>query len=910
MKIINKIVSCILAFMLLAANFTIGVYAETPKTTNDDYRQYEARVLHDLGIIDADMQTEQNMSRAEFAGIFTKFMNVNADTAVTMEDVADVENEYVYAPSIRLMLDRGYMSLDAKKNFFPSSAVTYADTAMALVKALGYEPYVSAKGVNAYGYINCAKQIGIKLTGKSSEDALTYSDVIHLLFSALEVSLLEPKTYSSNKIEYTNRNGETPLSAWHDIYVTNGILYNIESGTASLSVDSIGKKAVRIGDGIYSVGQVKAAEFLGYAVKGYYYGGNRTPENELVSVIPLCGKNKITSIDAEDIVSYKGNVLTVNNGNRNKQYDISPATDVIYNGEAVSYENRDKALNIDCGTVLINKVNFDGMDSVVIVTAYENYVVGAIDKEKQIIYDKLDNNRSLSLRDDDSNVKITETDGKIINLENLNVGDVLTVAASLGSMRIEVIRSNQKIIGNIFERGKEGTKDEYIKIDGTTYYVAKNYRDSKVERPNLNTPVSVALDPWGKAADIIPTNVGGYKIGILKAVAKPQELSDKGLSMKVFDLDGKMKVYEATERVVIDNYRTKNAEEAENALIAVTGISVYQPIRYLLNSKGLISNIDTTYYNEAAGESEQSLRYIWRSYKDDYTTRGYGTDIQYMYWANRNFGRKFFAGQWMTLMKLPRQNTADDKFFITESDWISGRYYYVDALAVGRDNFCADLVIQYYDAAEGSTEGQTIRYGLVTEVVYAMDDDGGTAYRISYVDGYGGGTRTRFVDSSCSITDAASVRPGDTNTYQISEGDFVCFSTDAAEMIAKAEVIYDAETGMWASDLPHIRADRTEGIVNCNMEVNELFHGYVLQNETSYMRLSGEKPQELTDSVMDNAYVFRTANATVYKYNSRKGKLVAVDASEIIPFEYSYGDCSEVITGDLGGMTPFVVIYN
>ncbi|MDO5587035.1 MAG: hypothetical protein Q4G53_08130, partial [Clostridia bacterium] len=80
MKIINKIVSCILAFMLLAANFTIGVYAETPKTTNDDYRQYETRVLHDLGIIDADMQTEQNMSRAEFAGIFTKFMNVNADT--------------------------------------------------------------------------------------------------------------------------------------------------------------------------------------------------------------------------------------------------------------------------------------------------------------------------------------------------------------------------------------------------------------------------------------------------------------------------------------------------------------------------------------------------------------------------------------------------------------------------------------------------------------------------------------------------------------------------------------------------------------------------------------------------------------------------------------------------------------
>ena len=909
MKIINKIVSCILTIMLFAANFTLGVYAETEKTANNDYIQYEARVLHDLGIIDTNMQIEQNMSRAEFAEVFAKFLNVNADTAVTMEDVADVENEYVYAPSIRLMLDRGYMSLDEKKNFFPGSAVTYADTAMALVKALGYEPYVSAKGVNAYGYIDCAMQIDIKLAGKSDKDALTYGDVIHLLFSALEVSILEPKTYSSEKIEYTNRTGKTPLSAWRDIYVTQGILYNFENGTASISVSSIGEKCVRIGNEIYSIGEVNAAEFLGYAVKGYYYGGNKTPENELVSVIPLRGKNEITSIDAEDIVRYKDNVLIVESGNRNKKYNISPATDIIYNGEAVNYENRDKALNIDCGTVLINKVNFEGVNSVVIVTAYENYVVGAIDKDKKIVYDKLDNNRNLDLLGDDSSVKLTETNGNIIDFESLKIGDVLTVAASLGSKRIEVIRSNQKISGNISERGGDGTNDEYIKIDGTTYYVAKNYRDSKAERPNLNTPVSVALDSWGKVADISAVNVSGYKIGILKSAGVLEDLSPERLYMKIFDRDGKIKAYEAIDRVVIDNYRTKTAEEAKNVLESVTGISVYQPIRYLLNSEGLVSNIDTTYYNEAAGESEQSLRYIWRSYNNDYTTRGYGTDIQYMHWANNNFGRKFFAGQGTTLMKLPRQNTAEDKFFITESEWVSGRYYYVDALAVGRDNFCADVVIQYYDAAEDSTEGQTIRYGLVTEVVYAMDNDGGTAYRISYIDGYGGGTRTRFVDSNCSITDAESIKPGDTNTYRISEGDFVRFSTDVAEMIVKAEVIYDAETGTWASDLPHIRDDRTEGIVNCNMEVNELFHGYVLQNGTSYIRLTGEKPVNVTDSVMDSAYVFNIANATVYKYISWSGKLVAVDASEIIPFEYS-DNCSEVITGDLGGLTPFVVIYN
>lgn len=910
MKKINKTVSCILTVMLLAANFTLGVHAEVEKTAHDDYVQYEACVLRDLGIIDnADIQLEQNISRAEFAGVFAKFLNVSADTAVDMKDVADIEDDYVYAPSIRLMLDRGYMALDGNKNFFPGSVVTYADTAMALIKALGYEPYVTAKGTNAYGYINCAKQIDIKLAGKSDKDALTHGDVIHLLFSALEVNMLEPKLYSSDKIEYTNRSGKTPLSVWRDIYVTKGILYNIENGTASVSVDSIGKKSVRIGDGIYSAGQVNAAEFLGYAVKGYYYGGNKTAENELVSVVPLRGKNRITSIDAEEIISFKNNTLSVENERRTKKYNISPSADIIYNGEAVSAENRDKALNIDCGTVLINNVDFDGVDTVVIVTSYENYVVGAIDKDNKTIYDKLDNSRKLDLDDHDSSVRITETNGNIIDFESLKTDDVLSAAASLGSKRIHVIRSNQKITGNISERGGEGTNVEHIKIDGTTYYVARNYRDSKAERPNLNTPVSVTLDPWGKVADISAVNVSGYKIGILKAVATPQGLSPKGLSMKIFDIDGKMNVYEAIERVVIDNYRIKNAEEAETVLTAVTGISVYQPIRYLLNSDGLISNIDTTYYNEAAGESEQSLRYIYRSYKNDYTIRGDGANVQYKGWAGQNFGRKFYATQWPTLMQIPRQNTADDKFFVIDSAWEDGWYFYVDALGVGRDAFCADVVIRYYDASEGSDVGQAIRYGLVTDVVQTLDDEGGIAHKVSYIDASGNDV-SRFVDSDCKIEAATSIKPGDTNTYCISEGDFVRFATDMAGTIVKANIMYDASAGMWASDSSYIRSDRTEGIVNCNLDANELFHGYVLQSNNSFMRIAGEKPVEIDDSVMDDAFVFDISKSKIYTYDSRREKLVAADASAIIPFKYSYGDCSEVITGGVGGVTPFVVIYN
>lgn len=910
MKKINKILLYIMVMLLTLTNLSSVSWAKTENAVADDYSEYEARVLHDLGVIDADIQFDQTMSRAEFADTFIKFLNNKLTDTKDISNIADVEEDYVYASSIGSILNFGYMSLDEKNRFFPGSAVTYSDAVKALVRALGYDPLVTTKGSNVNEYTKCANQIGIKIAGKAANDALTYRDVIQMLFSALEVNILEPKSYSAGDTEYTNRSGETPLSAWYNVYVTEGIMYNVERGTASLIYESMDKEDVRIGENIYGVGKVNAAEFLGYAVKGYYYGSGTNAENELVSVIPLYGRNDITSIYAEDIVSFEKNILSVETGKDKKNYNISPSFDIIYNGEVVSAENRKKAFDIENGTVLINKVNYAGVDTVVIVNAYDNYVVGTIDKSSKTIYDKLNNNKKLELNENVKTIKIKDADGNIVDFESIKAGDVLSVAESLGSKRINIVRSSKTIRGNLSERGAVGTKNEYIKLDGVTYYVAKNYRDSNTNSINLNSVVSISLDPWEKVADISAVSSTGYKIAILKAVAKSNGIDSKGLSMKIFDRNGKMSVYKAIDRVVIDNYRTKDADDAERVLTAVTGVSVYQPIRYILNSDGLIANIDTTYYNESAGESEESLRYIWRSYKNDYTTRGYGTDIQYMYWANKNFGRKFFADQWMTLMKLPRQDTADDKFFITEAEWVSGRYYYVDALAVGRDNFCADVVIQYYDATEGSTEGQTIRYGLVTDVVYALDDDGGSAYRISYIDAYGGGTRTRFVDSSCSITDAASIKQGDENTYRISEGDFVCFSTDAAEMIAKAEVIYDAETGMWASDLPHIRADRTEGIVNCNMEVNELFHGYVLQNGTSYIRLTGEKPVDVTDSVMDSAYVFRIANSKIYKYDSRRAKLVAVDASEIIPFEYSYADCAEVVTGDLGGLTPFVVIYN
>ena len=347
MKKINKILLYIMVMLLTLTNLSSVSWAKTENAVADDYSEYEARVLHDLGVIDADIQFDQTMSRAEFADTFIKFLNNKLTDTKDISNIADVEEDYVYASSIGSMLNFGYMSLDEKNRFFPGSAVTYSDAVKALVRALGYDPLVTAKGSNVNEYTKCANQIGIKIAGKAANDALTYRDVIQMLFSALEVNILEPKSYSAGDTEYTNRSGETPLSAWYNVYVTEGIMYNAERGTASLVYESMDNEDVRIGENTYSVGKVNAAEFLGYAVKGYYYGNGTNAENELVSVIPLYGRNDITIIEAEDIVSFEKNILSVETGKNKKNYNISPSFDIIYNGEAVSAENRKKAFDIE-----------------------------------------------------------------------------------------------------------------------------------------------------------------------------------------------------------------------------------------------------------------------------------------------------------------------------------------------------------------------------------------------------------------------------------------------------------------------------------------------------------------------------------------------------------------------------------
>ena len=67
MKKINKILLYIMVMLLTITNLSSVSWAKTENAVADDYSEYEARVLHDLGVIDADIQFDQTMSRAEFA---------------------------------------------------------------------------------------------------------------------------------------------------------------------------------------------------------------------------------------------------------------------------------------------------------------------------------------------------------------------------------------------------------------------------------------------------------------------------------------------------------------------------------------------------------------------------------------------------------------------------------------------------------------------------------------------------------------------------------------------------------------------------------------------------------------------------------------------------------------------------
>jgi len=894
----KKIISLLLAGIMITACFTFNAAADDTTTTTGEFDVYAMQVLSTLGVFEkaaSAYDMDKSITRAEFAQLMARFTGHKGVYASQTVAIADVEPEYTYASDIAYVVEKRILTLDSTAHFRPADLMTYKETIEAFVTMLGFKPRVDVYGGGKTAYMRAARESGLLYDASKLDTArVTYGELVDLFYQSLEIPLLEVTgVYEENgklMCTYGTDPQNTPLTIWHNTNVIKGLLTNIERGTTILGTN-YHETVVRIAGYTFKLGEVDAEEYIGCNVKGYY-----NPEtNQLITVIPDVNRNDIIMIDAEDVADFKNGTLYYYRGGRTASVSIPTSSDVVYNGVAVTYDKRSDAFDIDEGYILINKFTQGDVKQLTLITAYDTYIVGAKTTE-YVIYDKAVKTKQLKADPEDSSVKIFDTDGSEITYADIKENDVLSVAESFGSERIRIMRSNKQVTGVLEKLSVAGSKKTFT-IDGTDYELAKSYTESTESYPKSGSTVTLYLNMSGKVANAVLSEQSLYKYGFLKEVGKEDDLfEDDNLLIRIYD-GSEVGTYECAKSFTVDNYKPDNADDAIAAIkkgSRGTQDRVYQPIRFRLNAEGKLMAIDTAFHNTDAGESEDSLRYLHRG-NDPYNL-GEGSQTRIEVTAGYNFGQKLIAANSESFQRwtVPKDPNAKDEYFRNGASWWPDGSFVVDGLTSRKSSLAAELIVTYKAVAE-NTAVETM-YGFVKDVWGGINSEDMPVHKIFYIN-------TEGSDSSMNTINDTLVYNADSlegkGAYTVTPGDFIKFGRNGKDEINTIEVLYDAETKTW------LRNTDVEGSFGYHL----VTHGYVLQKDSAIVRLGANKPVNSEEMYSMTSKYFSTAPAVVYEYDSTRQTVTKKTNADLISYEQSSSNCSEIVAGGYNGAERIIVIY-
>jgi hypothetical protein len=208
--IMKKSLSLVLVLMMLLSSFAFATPADVVGTG------YEVAVdrLSNFGILkgypDGSFKPTATISRAEFAAVVVRSLGIEPSANVSsMTKYKDVPSNHWASGYISIATGLGVIKGYTTGNFGPSDPVTYEQAIAMVVRSLGYEPSIAAKGGYPAGYLVVASENNLLkgITGKVGEPA-SRGFVAMLVNNALETPLMIQTTYGSN-VQYvvTGLNG-------------------------------------------------------------------------------------------------------------------------------------------------------------------------------------------------------------------------------------------------------------------------------------------------------------------------------------------------------------------------------------------------------------------------------------------------------------------------------------------------------------------------------------------------------------------------------------------------------------------------------------------------------------------------------------------------------------------------------
>lgn len=600
-----KRIFAILAAIIMTFAYIVSAEGEyTVKNTE------EIDFLSALGFADTEKTDfSQNMTRGEFAQIYTKILNKGLIYTGEGKAFADMNEKNEYFSAVSFMSQMGYMNGHSDGTFRPNGNISYDEAVSVIVKILGYGVKANAKGGYPAGYKITANELKL-LNGFNASDAsaLTIDEAFKLIYNSLFIALSE-QTEFGKKVSYSSDKGNTLLNTFLEIDYTEGLLE--DNSYSSLSGDS------NIKDGAISVNGIVmenatnyAKSYLGYNVRAYY----KTDDTKaFVYITLLSDKNECITIDAEDILPSATLTLLKYKQGKNKTQKTAKITANAYyikNGEAIK-SLTDSDLKIKSGTVTLLDYDNNKVYDAILIDEYQTVVLQGVNADLDMIYGKY--GEKIDLKDADS-ITVKDKYGVDTSIGALKEYDVLAVYVGNKTAKIEIC--TDVFVGKL----SEITEDYYI-IGNANHRLSNEYETSGLRLPEVGDMGTFYFGKDLKLAfyEKSQTKSVGVAVGMTKA---DSVFGDKKPKVRIYTAEGKFSEFDFQDKFTFCGDRIKSEDiYAYSGLFDANNDFIRQVVLYEIGDTGEISSFDIADPNK--GDDKLQSVSAMRSYRHCNT----GTDV-------------------------------------------------------------------------------------------------------------------------------------------------------------------------------------------------------------------------------------------------------------------------------------------
>lgn len=642
-------------------------------------------------------------------GIFQSYGDPSYDNfeIYTLDALSDTDNEFSY--NRKLLLDLKLLDISlvnkGKGELLTSKEVdTFMHTLCRLSSENSKEENVTPDyAVNlfltALGYdkipdtpdFYTAKKLLLKNVD-SGVDFLSWESFVQMAVNSFEINTVSTLYGSKTKYKISD---EGLLSIYHNIHFNSAVLS--DNGITTLDGASKLKKGqVGFDNGFIAYSSDTEAEnYIGYDME-YFYTDDFEPE--LLNV-RLKIKNRLF-LYSDEIVSYSNDILnykTRKNGKTLKK-KISKTAKCIYNGKVVG-KIYDYMMDMSSGDITIIE---NSGEQVVIINSYTDSVAERIDINGEKIFDALKNGE-ISWKDA-SNVNFYDSEYNEIDVSDITVDDVVSIAKSVDGKSVEILVSKNKAFGTVNEVDDE---NGFAVIGSEKYLLSKSFfKNSYIAPGDIG---ALYLNADGNGIYFKHDTQSPYTAAYLIAAAQSDTL-DARVRVQLFD--GELKVYPCASTVKINDsvYR-------RNSSYAV--LSSYQDIfEYKLNSKGEISYIgfpEGSYDEYNGGGITENGRFMGGTYYKSET---------------RSFSGFMLADKNVKVFLVPLDRTHTDAYALADISYFKDdvMYYSLVGYSHGGNKETAEIIVSEFDTYP---QYQLNVACLVENITNVLTDDGRDAIMLT-----------------------------------------------------------------------------------------------------------------------------------------------------------------------------------